>query len=71
LQAPEFEPGSNASFCRNDLEEIPENIRHKLTFHPVKKTEEVLRIALEEQVSPLCNRQAAEKRPSQASSLIV
>jgi ATP-dependent Lon protease len=40
---------------RNDLEEIPENIKHKLSFHLVKKMEEVLRIALDETVGPSCN----------------
>jgi ATP-dependent Lon protease len=40
---------------RNDLEEIPENIKHKLSFHLVEKMEEVLRIALDETVGPSCN----------------
>jgi ATP-dependent Lon protease len=40
---------------RNDLEDIPENIRKKLSFHLVKKMEEVLEIALDKPVGPSCN----------------
>jgi ATP-dependent Lon protease len=40
---------------RNDLEDIPEKIRDKLSFHLVKKMEEVLEIALDEPVGPSCN----------------
>jgi ATP-dependent Lon protease len=40
---------------RNDLEEIPENIKDHLEFHLVKKMEEVLEIALDAPVGPSCN----------------
>ncbi len=31
----------------SDIEKIPESVREKITFHPVKKMEEVLFLALE------------------------
>jgi len=40
---------------RNDLEDIPEKIRHRLDFHLVKKMEEVLQFALDKPVGPSCN----------------
>ena len=33
---------------RKDLEDIPQNIRRKIQFHPVDSMDEVLKIALEE-----------------------
>lgn len=32
--------------CRNDLDEVPESVRRKLTFHFVRRMDEVLQIAL-------------------------
>jgi ATP-dependent Lon protease len=40
---------------KNDLEEIPQEIRETMTFHLVKKMEEVLEIALDVPVGPSCN----------------
>ena len=33
---------------RADLDEIPENVREEITFHPVMSIDEVLSLALEE-----------------------
>ncbi|PKN29422.1 MAG: endopeptidase La [Deltaproteobacteria bacterium HGW-Deltaproteobacteria-21] len=40
---------------KGDLEEIPEEIKGSITFHLVKKMEEVLDIALDAPVGPSCN----------------
>jgi ATP-dependent Lon protease len=32
--------------CMNDIEEVPDSVRSKLKFHPVKRVEEVLNLAL-------------------------
>jgi len=40
---------------KNDLEEIPKNIRQKLDIHLVKKMEEVLQFALDKPVGSACN----------------
>jgi len=40
---------------RNDLEEIPDEVKDQLTFHLVKKMEEVLELALDTPVGPSCN----------------
>jgi ATP-dependent Lon protease len=40
---------------RNDLEELPPEVKDKLTFHLVKKMEEVLEFALETPTGPSCN----------------
>jgi ATP-dependent Lon protease len=40
---------------KGDLEEIPEEVKGSITFHLVKKMEEVLDIALDAPVGPSCN----------------
>ncbi|MEW6667264.1 MAG: endopeptidase La [Thermodesulfobacteriota bacterium] len=40
---------------KNDLEEIPPEVREKMTFHLVKKMEEVLEFALDPPTGPSCN----------------
>jgi ATP-dependent Lon protease len=40
---------------KNDLEEIPPEVKDKLTFHLVKKMEEVLELALDTPTGPSCN----------------
>jgi ATP-dependent Lon protease len=40
---------------KNDLEEIPEEVKGSITFHLVRKMEEVLDIALDTPVGPSCN----------------
>jgi len=40
---------------RNDLEEIPEKVKGTLSFHLVKRMEEVLDLALDASIGPSCN----------------
>jgi len=40
---------------KGDLDEIPEEIKGSMTFHLVKKMEEVLDIALDSPIGPSCN----------------
>ncbi|MCJ7593165.1 MAG: endopeptidase La [Desulfobacterales bacterium] len=40
---------------KNDLEEIPDKVKGNLSFHLVKRMEEVLDIALDASVGPSCN----------------
>jgi len=32
--------------CENDLEDLPDNVREKMTFHPVEHVSEILKVAL-------------------------
>ena len=40
---------------KNDLEEIPDKVRDNLSFHLVKRMEEVLDLALDASIGPSCN----------------
>ncbi|MBN1105115.1 MAG: hypothetical protein JXL84_17000, partial [Deltaproteobacteria bacterium] len=40
---------------KNDLEEIPADIRESISFHLVKKMEDVLELALDTPIGPSCN----------------
>ena len=50
-------PKANA----DDVEDVPEEVREELTFHPVETLEEVLEIALLPEPDPAAKAEQAEK----------
>ena len=45
---------------RGDLDDVPEDVREELAFHPVMTLGEVLELALEREASPPCSRRVSE-----------